>query len=228
MCRDCTVQRTEAFLTESPGIDGGAYDIDYGNDNNVVADNYGHDTQGYCVAIFGAGWVTTNSVVRNNICAGNGRSPRLAVRQGAIFLSTWNKGKLDGVRIEDNHVFWNPPVAAPALNNHSEFIGTGAFTGNTIRSSSPWIVDTNECLTLDRNTYEYSGSQASVWMYGSKAYTGFAEYQKGSGQDAASRRFPSQLRRTEPRKALRSRVSHCVTRAGARYHFRATARSGCC
>jgi hypothetical protein len=31
--------------------DGGAFDIDYGNTGNSVIDNYGHDTQGYCVAL---------------------------------------------------------------------------------------------------------------------------------------------------------------------------------
>ena len=58
MCDDCTVQRSEAYLTDSPGVDGGAFDIDYGNTKNSVIDNYGHDTQGYCVAVFGAGFVT--------------------------------------------------------------------------------------------------------------------------------------------------------------------------
>ena len=54
-------QGNEAFLTDSPGVDGGAYDIDYGNTKNSVIDNYGHDTQGYCVAVFGAGFVTKES-----------------------------------------------------------------------------------------------------------------------------------------------------------------------
>src|SRR5581483_7037013 len=97
MCRNCAVRRSEAFLTDSPGVDGGAFDIDYGDDDNVVEENYGHDTQGYCAAIFGAGWVTSHSIIRGNICAANGLSPRLARRQGAIFLSTWNNGKLKDV-----------------------------------------------------------------------------------------------------------------------------------
>ncbi len=75
MCDDCTVEGNEAYLTDSPGVDGGAYDIDYGNTKNSVIDNYGHDTQGYCVAVFGAGFVTRQSVVRGNLCINNGRSP---------------------------------------------------------------------------------------------------------------------------------------------------------
>ena len=64
MCDECIVQRSEAYLTDSPGVDGGAFDIDYGNTKNSVLDSYGHDTQGYCVAVFGAGFVTRDSVVR--------------------------------------------------------------------------------------------------------------------------------------------------------------------
>jgi parallel beta-helix repeat protein len=53
-CRNCVVQLTEGFWTDSPGVDGGIYDIDYGNHDNVVQYNYGHDAQGYCVGVFGA------------------------------------------------------------------------------------------------------------------------------------------------------------------------------
>lgn len=135
MCRDCTVQHNEAFLSDSPGIDGGAFDIDYGNANNIVQYNYGHDTQGYCVAVFGAGSVTTNSVVRGNVCVNNGVSPRLA-RQGAVNLYTWDGGKLDGVRVEDNTIVWRPSVDAPAIRNAAAFVGPpGIIEGNTIRTT---------------------------------------------------------------------------------------------
>ncbi|MBV9158578.1 MAG: right-handed parallel beta-helix repeat-containing protein, partial [Acidobacteriaceae bacterium] len=156
MCGDCAVRRNEAFLSDSPGIDGGAFDIDYGDDNNVVEENYAHDTQGYCVAVFGAGQVTPNSVVRNNLCSRNGRSPRLAQRQGAIFLSTWNNGKLKEVRFSGNHLFWNPPIAAAAVVNTADFDGSGVFENNTIQSSSPFIVRSNSSLTFDNNSYSYS------------------------------------------------------------------------
>ena len=101
MCDDCTVTQNEAFLTDSPGVDGGAFDIDYGNTDNSVIDNYGHDTQGYCVAVFGAGFVTRASTVRGNLCINNGRSPRMADFQGAIFLHTWNGGSIDGLTVEE-------------------------------------------------------------------------------------------------------------------------------
>ncbi len=154
MCRDCTVRGNEAFLTDSPGVDGGAYDIDYGNDNNAVEENYGHDTEGYCVAVFGAGWVTGNSVVRNNICAANGLSPRLARRQGAVFLSTWNRGKIKGLEISGNRIFWNPPLATAAIVNNAEFVGTGTFEKNTIRSCSPTLIRSNPSVGFDNNSFE--------------------------------------------------------------------------
>ncbi|HVX66819.1 MAG TPA: right-handed parallel beta-helix repeat-containing protein, partial [Bryobacteraceae bacterium] len=154
MCRDCLVQGNEVFLTDSPGVDGGAFDIDFGNDDNTVSGNYGHDTQGYCVAVFGAGRVTSNSVVRDNICTGNGRSPRLARRQGAVFLYTWDEGKLSGLRVEGNRIDWNPPIAAAWLVNRARFDGQGTVAGNTVRSSSRLQVEANTSLLLDRNRYE--------------------------------------------------------------------------
>jgi hypothetical protein len=187
MCRNCTVRRNEAFLSDSPGVDGGAFDIDYGNTDNTVEDNYGHDTQGYCVAVFGAGWTTVNSVVRHNVCADNGRSPRLARYQGALFLWSWNNGKLSGLRIESNRIYWNPAEDAPALINRATFEGSGWFENNVIRSSAPSLIASNASLKLDGNTYEYTGAGSPAWEYGAKSYRSFQAYQTGSGQDAHGR-----------------------------------------
>lgn len=155
MCRNCMVRRNEAFLTDSPGVDGGAFDIDYGNDDNVVEENYGHDTQGYCVAVFAAGWVTGHSIVRNNICAANGLSPRLARLQGAVFISTWNRGKIRNLEISGNRIFWNPPLATAAVVNNAEFVGTGTFEKNSIRSCSPSLIRSNPSLVFQDNSFEH-------------------------------------------------------------------------
>jgi hypothetical protein len=53
-CRDCRVQYNEGYFTDSPGVDGGVFDIDYGDENNLLQHNFGHDSQGYCVSAFGA------------------------------------------------------------------------------------------------------------------------------------------------------------------------------
>lgn len=152
MCRECAVRRSEAFLTDSPGVDGGGFDIDYGDDDNVVEDSYAHDTQGYCVAVFGAGRTTTNSVVRRNVCAANGRSPRLAARQGTVFLDTWNGGRLRGVQLSENRILWTPPIAAAAVVNTADFDGEGTFTDNLIESSVPQPIRSNPSLQFARNS----------------------------------------------------------------------------
>ena len=153
MCRNCTVRHDEAFLTDSPGVDGGAFDIDYGDDDNIVEGNYAHDTQGYCVAVFGAGWATRNSIVRNNVCVANGLSPRLARRQGAVFLDTWNNGTINGLEISGNQIYWNPSIEAAALVNTAAFEGNGKFENNTIHSCSPSIVRSNGALVFIGNSY---------------------------------------------------------------------------
>ena len=122
-CRRCTVEWTEGFFVDSPGVDGGVYDIDWGNDDNVVQHNFGHDAMGYCASVFAAGGeTTTNSVIRHNVCVNNGRSPKLARRQGDFFISTWEDGKLDGVRIHNNTFYWNPPIDVPVVQmDHADF-----------------------------------------------------------------------------------------------------------
>jgi hypothetical protein len=189
MCRDCVVEENEAFLTDSPGVDGGAFDIDYGNTNNSVVDNYGHDTQGYCIAIFAAGYITHQSEVRGNTCLNNARSPRMALLQGAIFLHTWNDGKLDGLVVEDNTIYWNPPGTTPAVINDAAFQGEGLFKNNRIYSMSPWIITSNRSLHLEGNQYSlcsHDGKLDGRWDYGDRSFRGFADYQAHSGQDSGS------------------------------------------
>ena len=187
MCRDCIVRRNEAFLVDSPGVDGGAFDVDYGNTDNVVEDNYGHDTQGYCVAVFAAGSGTTNTVVRGNVCAGNGRSPRLARRQGAVFLDTWNGGIIRGLTVQANRIFWDPPIAAPVVVDTAAIEGPVSFREQEIHSSSPFFIRSNGGLTLDHNDYIYLGESSARWVLGGKTYSDFANYQREARQDHHSR-----------------------------------------
>ena len=140
-CDRCTVEDNEAYLTDSPGVDGGAYDIDWDNTDNTVQRNYGHDTQGYCIAVFGAGYVTSNSRVLNNLCIDNSVSPRMAATEGAIEIYTWNGGALRGVEFRGNTILWNPrvPGAAPIVCNAKVDGPPIAFVNNTIESTSPLI-----------------------------------------------------------------------------------------
>lgn len=187
MCDQCTVTQNEAFLTDSPGVDGGAFDIDYGNTGNSVIENYGHDTQGYCVAVFGAGFVTRDSIVRGNLCINNGRSPRMADFQGAIFLHTWNGGSIDGLTVEKNTIDWSPYEGAPALISDADIRGGSAtFQDNVVASTSPWLLDSKTMLSVSRNQYDYFGAGHPHWRFGGRFYDDLAAVQR-AGQEAGSR-----------------------------------------
>lgn len=172
-CRKCTVQWTEGFFTDSPGVDGGVYDIDWGCDDNVVQYNYGHDAQGYCASVFAAEKeITTNSVVRHNVCVNNGRSPKLARRQGDLFISTWAGGALDGVLVHNNTFYWHPPIDAPAVQmDQAEFVGgrPNRFFDNVVHSGVPAMIHSNAGLGFEGNVYWYAGTDSPRWTYGGAA-----------------------------------------------------------
>jgi len=180
-CADCVVQFNEGFRSHSPARDGGIFDIDWGSSRTTVQYNYGHDADGYCVAIFGAwGLVTTNSIVRYNICANNGRSdPYL---QGDIYLKTWDGGWLDGVEIYNNTIYWNPAAPSSALvNRENSLVGTGPhfFKNNIIVSSTGAFVSADDNLTLDHNLY-WALDGAPVWEYGSGWWNSFTSFQSAA------------------------------------------------
>jgi hypothetical protein len=158
-CTDCTVEDNEAYVTDSPGVDGGAYDIDWDNTRNTVERNFAHDTQGYCVAVFAAGYVTSESTVRDNLCIDNGMSPRLAPLQGAVYLHSWNGGVIHGLNFEHNTIEWNPRVAdAAAIVNDATFAGPPAvFTRNHILSTSPLIYRLTAPWSSSKNIYSLAG-----------------------------------------------------------------------
>jgi len=169
MCRRCTVRLTEGFFIDSPGVDGGVFDIDWGNDHNLVENNYGHDAQGYCAAVFAAGKLTTqDSVIRGNLCIDNGRSPKLALRQGDMYISTWDGGRLDGVRIENNTFYWNPPIDAPAIQmDHADFAGAepNVLEGNTIWTAVSHPLHVGDSIHCERNAVASAGAPRAAAPY---------------------------------------------------------------
>ena len=179
-CTDCIVRDNEAFLTDSPGVDGGAYDIDWDNTRNSVERNYAHDTQGYCFAVFAAGYVTSESVVRGNLCIDNGLSPRLAAVQGAVYVHTWDHGVIRGLRMENNTIVWNPPDAsAAAIVNDAEIGGSPAsFTGNWIESAAAHFYRSNEQLAPAGNRYGYDGAGDAFFTIGERSNVTLAALQE--------------------------------------------------
>lgn len=178
-CTNCTVSDNEAFLTDSPGVDGGAYDIDWNNTGNIVQRNYAHDTQGYCIAVFAAGYVTRDSIVRNNLCIDNALSPRLTALQGAVYLHTWNGGVIRGLSVEHNIIVWNPPVASAAAIVDDAASGDAPvlFTGNRIASSAANFYSANAQFAPSANFYSHSGSGEARFTLGDKRHATLAALQ---------------------------------------------------
>lgn len=190
-CHKCTVQFNESYANKSwLKTDGGDFDIDYYDDDNIVQYNYGHDSAGYCISVFGSdGSPSRNNIVRFNICSNDAQS-RAGAFQGEIFLHTWNGGSLDGVQIYDNSLYWNPAVNAPALNTAGvTYAGLGPkiFMNNIVYSTVAGMVETTSDFALDHNLYWSTAPAAPTFQIGKKVYFSFAAYQAASHQDAHSR-----------------------------------------
>jgi len=188
-CHTCTVQNNESYANQSWGGDGGDFDIDYYNDNNIVQYNYGHDSAGYCVAFFGAGGRASNdNVFRYNVCSNNGQRGDLS-KQGEVFVYTWDNGSLNGVQIYNNTFYWNPATnAAAIITSGAAFSGKAPlfFKNNIIYATVPGMVQTTPAFTLDNNIYWTTSPSPATWQVGSNTYTSFSAYQTGSNQDVHS------------------------------------------
>jgi hypothetical protein len=175
-CTDCSVEENEAFLTDSPGVDGGAFDIDTGNTRNTVRRNFGHDTAGYCVSVFGAYGPTIDSVVADNLCLNNAMSPRLAQRQGAILLMTWQGGSLRGVEIRGNRIDWKAAGDTPAVRAGGGLQAAGvSLRSNQISSSGLTFVDPLLMYAGDHNHYALTSSDAADVAAAMPAFTALHE-----------------------------------------------------
>ena len=191
MCGSCTVQFNEVYWTHSPGVDGGAFDIDYGCSDNVVQYNYAHDSSAYCVAVFGAWSPTVNSIVRYNICANNGRDPAQA-HQGEIYLRTWGGGSIDGIRIYNNTLHWTPAESAYVLNaRDAVFRGERprGFKNNILYSDVAKLValPDNSGFDLDHNVYWSAGTAAETWWTEGMTTVTTLDQWQARGHDAHSR-----------------------------------------
>lgn len=192
-CDTCTVQSNEVYNMASPGVDGGAFDIDYWSVNNIIQYNYGHDNQGYCLAVFGAGGrATTGSVVRYNVCANNGRlagnTVQIGSKQGDFYTATWNGGSIDGLQVYNNTFYWNPASSEPAVvNKGANMTGSNAFRNNLIVSTVDKLIWSDSNLAFNNNQYFYTNGPAAWWGYNGGWWNTLSAYQSGSGQDSAGR-----------------------------------------
>ncbi|MGA9354210.1 MAG: choice-of-anchor Q domain-containing protein [Terriglobales bacterium] len=185
-CHTCTVQNNESYANQSWGGDGGDFDIDYYNNDNIVQYNYGHDSVGYCVAFFGSGGAASlDNIFRYNVCSNDGQRSALSA-QGEVFLYTWDQGSLNGVQIYNNTFYWNPASNAAALNASTvTYSGSDPlfFKNNIIYATVPGMIQTTAPLLLDNNIYWTISSSSATWQVGSTTYTNFSAYQTGANQD---------------------------------------------
>lgn len=188
-CHTCIVQNNESYANESWGGDGGDFDIDYFNDNNIVQYNYGHDSAGYCVAFFGAGGrASNNNIFRYNVCSNNGQKKDLA-HQGEVFVHTWDNGSLNGVQIYNNTFYWNPASNAAAFSvEDATFSGNEPrfFKNNVIYATVPRMIQTNSALGLDYNLYWTTSPLSPTWQLNGITYTSFHAYQTAGKSDVHS------------------------------------------
>jgi hypothetical protein len=188
-CHRCTVQNNESYANLSWGGDGGDFDIDYYNNNNVLQYNYGHDSAGYCVAFFGAGGrASLDNLFRYNVCSNDGQRSELS-KQGEVFIHTWDGGSLNGVQIYNNTFYWNPASNAPALST-SDATYSGSeprfFENNIIYSTVPGMIQAMSPFVLDNNIYWTTSASPPTWQVDAATYTSFAAYQAATNQDIHS------------------------------------------
>jgi hypothetical protein len=184
-CHRCTVQFNEAHHTHSPGVDGGAFDIDYDNVDNVVQYNYGHHNDGYCVAVFAAeGATTTGSVVRYNVCVENSQSGDLAF-QGDIYLSAWNGGTLGDVQIYNNTVLRTEGYPALVMTDR---VGAGSgIWNNLFVVGTDWMATVAGAPPMANNLWWQAPSYPNAWYNDDRGqwYDGLAAWQ-AAGRETGS------------------------------------------
>ncbi len=199
-CGNCIVQYNEAYNQHSPTWDGGAFDIDFGSSGNILQYNYGHDNDGYCMAVFatgGASQTVSNNIMRYNICSNNARDAGLATdRNAELYIAFWNSnggaGYVSGLDVYNNTFYWNPAnatihyaIAAYDLYRGTGFTGTNRFMNNIIYAVNPNIMNMKENgITFNNNLYWYTGAGNPVFKWGNSTYSSFAAFKTGSGQES--------------------------------------------
>jgi len=188
-CHTCIMQNNESYdIQDFSPWDGGDYDIDVWNTNNIVQYDYGHDSIGYCVSVFSAdNVVSTNNIIRYNVCSNNGQLAN-SPDPGEIFLNTWEGGTISDLQVYNNTFYWNPATPGPAFDTvDASYSGTdvNSFKNNIIYSTVPYLTQTTSDFIFDDNIY-FTTSPTPDWQIDGVDYTSFTSYQSATGQDAHS------------------------------------------
>lgn len=167
-------QLNESYDNHSPGVDGGGYDIDYGSTNSTMQYNYGHENSTYCTSVFGYSGPTTTSIVRYNVCAGDGtvhtylKNGTVTTMPGdsEIYVCTWGGGKLVNTWIYNNTFYIDSTGQSAGVINFcnsgqgGDSESGGIFKNNLVTSTIPNVlgdVGTLNHRARDYNLYYYTG-----------------------------------------------------------------------
>jgi hypothetical protein len=180
------VQNNEVYNMHTYGKDGAAFDADWGSTNVTIQYNYAHDNEGPCVMVLSLnGFVTTNTVVRYNICSYNVR--RLRPDNSEIYLYSANP--LNGVQVYNNTIYHAPLDSTPAVYIPN-FSKTGTlpylFKNNIVYSEGPNLVTLPSAFESDNNIYWHTGASSLVWNYGGVSYYDLSSFNVATSQDVYS------------------------------------------
>jgi hypothetical protein len=193
---NCTIQYCEAAYVGANTTDGGAFDIDYLQENSTVQYCYGHHCAGYGISVFGADpkFPTVNSTVRYNIFKDNCQDLNF-VFEGDFFIFTWLGGLLDGVNIHDNLSIWNPSAPSAAIRFKASFTGDrpNTFTNNILYSKQPQLANYgSDSLVSNLNTFwvvpnDKVAGPDSLWVLKHQIFNSLEEWQNTTGLDRQSK-----------------------------------------
>jgi len=195
-CTDVLVTGNEASFAHSPEYnnDGGAFDIDFYNKNNIYEYNYAHDNETFGISVYGADQVedgaalpddhiTTNSIVRHNYFGNN-----QVVGWGEIYFATWDGGCIDGFEVYNNFVYSNPvDKQQPAITFPTvEWAGElpRLFHNNIICSAIGYFANIAcaEDVLFYSNQY-YSDADSLKWSWANSDFDTFTNFVKETGQE---------------------------------------------
>jgi hypothetical protein len=181
-CQNCTLQYNESYENHTWGTsDGGAFDIDNYNSNNTLQYNYGHNNDGYCLAVFGDGYTPVNDVFRYNVCSDNEQKSNA----GSYEMSIWPNSSTN-LQIYNNTFYFNP-ANGHAFMQLTQSGTSGLFKNNIVYSTSASLLANSASgMQFDNNIYYVSTGATPTFTYAGTTYTGLAAYQAASGQDAHS------------------------------------------
>jgi hypothetical protein len=177
-CPGCIVQNNESYANQTYGSgDGGDFDIDAANSNNIVQYNYGHDAGGYCVMLYSAdGQVDAGDIIRYNVCSHN-EQKTTKYNEGEIYVESVAGSSISGGQIYNNTIYWSPNSAQASryaiLTLHAIYSGSDTIIKNNIVYSDSnanflWTTPktTSPSLVLDNNLYWVSNGATPVWATG--------------------------------------------------------------